>query len=241
MFLARSFLITVPLLMVSALAWAGPQVATLAAIQGEVKIFSDPSKDSPQGPPPHAKYEGLYYSVRDAKVGERVEKANIIRTQTGGRARVIYDNGDQIYVAAASSYKIEWDKDTNDANPELELRYGKARFVIQKGGPRSKFKIKTKSAVLGVRGTDFFVAVNEATGQTETATLRGSVEVKPPVETAQPTTVTAGNTASVAPAPEAAAAPQPAQVSLHQTTKAELQAVQRNTALTSPEPTPPPA
>lgn len=213
-----------------------------------MKIFTHPSQDAPEGPPPHAKFEGLYYSVRDAKVGDRVEKGNLIRTAVGGRARVIYDNGDQIYVASATSYKINWEKDAPDGKPELELRYGKARFVIQKGGPRTGLRIKTKSAVLGVRGTDFFVAVNEATGETEEATLRGVVEVKPPVENAPSTSVATGQTAAVpqapaelAPAPgqPPAQVPRPPEVKVHTTTQQELQAVERNTSLAKPEPTPP--
>lgn len=235
----------------STFAWAGPQVGTVAALQGEVKIFSNPSADHPSGPPPHAKFEGLYYSVRDAQIGDRLEKGNLLRTQVGAQARVIYDNGDQIYVAPASSYKIDWDHDAQDAqsaNPVLDLRYGKARFVIQKGGPRSRFHIRTKTAVLGVRGTDFFVAVNDATDETEEATLRGEVEVRPPAEEAAPVSVKAGQTASIPKPPEAVAPgtapPGPApeeEVKLHATTQQELQAVQRNTVLQAPQPTPPAA
>jgi hypothetical protein len=217
-------------------AWAGPQVGTITLVSGEVKLFTHPSKDTAEGPPPHAKFEGMYYSVQDVKAGDRVEKGNIVRTQPGARARVIYDNGDQIYVAPATSYKIDWDKDADDGQPTVDLRYGKARFMVSKGGPRSRFLIRTKSAVLGVRGTDFFVAVNDNTGVTETATLRGSVEVKSGAEGAQSALVKTGETGSVAPpAPQAPEAPptqvEPPKVEVRPTSQQELKAVQRNSVI----------
>src|SRR4051794_14863358 len=82
-------------------AWAGPQVGTLTQTEGSVQLFSHPSKDGVAGPPPHAKFEGTYYSVKDAQTGDRLEQGNILRTQPGGRARVIFDNGDQFHVAPA--------------------------------------------------------------------------------------------------------------------------------------------
>jgi hypothetical protein len=235
------------LLLVAAPALAGPQVGTLTALEGEVKLFSHPSAKDLKGPGPHAKFEGLFYSVRDAKVGDKVDRGNWIRTQPGARARVIFENGDQFMVGPASNYRIDWDRDTDKGKPELELRYGKARFVIARKGPRHRITVRTRAAVMGVRGTDFFVAVNDATGTTETAALRGSVAVEPSAGAAKAAVVDAGETASVAtpPAPAAegaaAAAPSeaPAAIEVRRTSQTELQAIQRNSVV-KPS-TPPPA
>jgi hypothetical protein len=51
---------------------ANQQTATLTQVQGDVKIFTNPGKAA-QGPAPHALYEGLYYSVRDAQPGEKID------------------------------------------------------------------------------------------------------------------------------------------------------------------------
>jgi hypothetical protein len=167
---------------------------------------------------------GTYYSVKDAQVGDPVDKANIVRARPGGKARIIFQNGDQFYVAPATSFVVDWAKDiqnSDEAEPELVLDYGKARFVIEKGGPRSRFKIRTKAAVLGVRGTDFFVAVNSMTGATETSTLRGKVEVQPEntQASARPEMVKSGQTGSVT---------QGGPVEIHSVTRDELKAVARN-------------
>ena len=74
---------------------ASDQSATLTQVQGDVKIFTNPGKTA-QGPAPHALYEGQYYSVRDAAPGEKIDKGNIVRAAPGARARVVYENGDQI-------------------------------------------------------------------------------------------------------------------------------------------------
>lgn len=222
-------------------ALAGPQIGTLTQVSGSVQIFSYPSKDGTQGPAPHAKFEGTIYSVRNAAAGDPVDKGNILRTSPGARAVVIFDNGDQYYVAPATSFRIDWDKDDAKTKSQLELRYGKSRFVIGKGGPRSRLQIRTRTATLGVRGTDFFVAVSDATGATEAATLRGSVLVashpNPAAPASNPTIVSAGETASV---PLATAEGKATEIELHKTTQGELQAIQRTSAVAASEKAPTP-
>lgn len=147
--------------------------ATVVSIDGDVKIFSYPSKN-PDGPSPRALYEGEYYSVHDAKIGEKVGKGNIVRANPGGKAKVVYDNGDQFNVGGGTAYKITWDE---NGKTDMNLMYGKVRAVVSKTGPLSgKLFIRTKSAVMGVRGTDLFVADDGSMG-TEVSVLRGKVEV----------------------------------------------------------------
>lgn len=215
--------------------FAGPQVGTLAEIQGEVQIFSFPSAKILEGPAPHVKFEGMYYSASDGKVGDRIEKGSVVRTSPDAKALIIFDNGDQFHVAPATSFRVTWDKDTDDAHSEMEIRYGKLRAVIEKRGPRSRFKIRTQAAVIGVRGTDFFVAVGDEV--TETATLRGSVEVVPQIHgeaEAAPKAefVNTGQTASVS---------KTGQVEFHPTTQDEFKAVTRNSEIapTQAQQTPP--
>lgn len=210
--------------------YAGPQVGTLTGVEGSVQIYSHPSASGLEGPSPHVKYEGIYYSVVDGKIGDRVEKGNILRTRPGAKALIIFDNGDQYHIAPATAFRVDWDHDAAISHPEMELRYGKIRFVIAKGGPRSNFHVRSRAATLGVRGTDFFVAVDDDV--METATLRGAVEVQPLAAPQQPGVppaaapkaeiVAAGQTASATPA-------QP--VELHKITQDELRSVARNTEI----------
>ncbi len=195
--------------------WAGEQVGVVTSAEGVVKLFSHPSPtltkpsdvkfDSPQAALPHALFEGQYYLVSDVKVGDRVGKGNILRTSPGAKARVIYDNGDQIMVGSSTAYRVSWDTDTAQAHTEIQLAYGKLRGIIEKGGPRTRLKIKTKSAVMGVRGTDFFIAQGGGDDSTEVTIMRGSVEVTPLVqksESVKTVEVKAGYSAEVKPSLE---------------------------------------
>jgi hypothetical protein len=226
--------------LIASSAWAGEQVGTLTQVQGEVKVFSHPGKEI-QGPAPHALFEGTHYSVQDATVGAKIENGNILRTMPGARARVVFDNGDQYNVGSATAYKVGWKKDAPaEGAPEVSLMYGKLRGVIAKGGPRSGLRVKTRSATMGVRGTDFFIAEEGLSGATEVSILRGEVEVKPTSAGSKPVTVKSGYSATVTPnaappsptpekaADEAQTAALPSKVDLRRTTQEGLIAIQKS-------------
>ncbi|MCM0605856.1 MAG: hypothetical protein KA715_07165 [Xanthomonadaceae bacterium] len=88
---------------------AAVEPATVVSIVGDVNVFSFPSK-IPEGSSPRAHNEGEYYSVHDAKIGEKVGKGNIVRANPGAKAKVVYDNGDQFKVGGGIAYRITWDE-----------------------------------------------------------------------------------------------------------------------------------
>ncbi|MGZ3696592.1 MAG: FecR family protein [Bdellovibrionota bacterium] len=198
-------------------ALAESQVGTLTQVEGEVKVFSHPSKTMAEGGTAGARalFEGEYYEVGPAKVGDRVEKGNIVRTAPTAKARVVFDNGDQFNVGPGTAYRIFWKE--NEAGTNVNLMYGKLRGIIEKGGPRSKLQVKTKTAIMGVRGTDFFIAHGGQDNTTEVSIIRGAVEVKPenaPAAT-KPVEVKAGMSAEVS------APPAPAETETKAETKTE--------------------
>lgn len=135
---------------------------------GGVQIFSNPSRKV-DGPSPRALYEGEYYTVRDAKIGDKLSTGNVIRTSATSKARVVYSNGDQMQLTPGTSYRIF----LSGKKKELELKYGRIRAILAKDGPRSGLKLRTKTATMGVRGTDFVL------GESEVSVLRGAIEVQP--------------------------------------------------------------
>lgn len=194
---------TIVLLAVSAESLASDQIGTVTQTEGTVKIFTHPSRKlhgEGDDKTPRALFQGEYYRVKDAQIGDRVEKGNILRTAPGAKARIVFDNGDQYNVGGGTAYRVFWDKDAKNAKNEIQLMYGKLRGVVEKGGPRTRLTIKTKSATMGVRGTDFFIA-EDAEGATEVSILRGAVEVKPLTPEAKAIEVKAGFSASVAATP----------------------------------------
>lgn len=160
--------------------WAGDQIGTLTQLEGDITLFSNPSKTLHKegSDKPRALFEGEYYLFEKPKVGDRVQLGNIVRTALGSKVRVVFDNGDQFNVGPGTAYRVFWDKDSAKGQTEVKLMYGKLRGVIEKGGPRSQLKVRTRSATMGVRGTDFFIAENPKDGETEISVIRGSVEVK---------------------------------------------------------------
>ena len=156
---------------------ANTNVATITKLDGEVQIFSNPGKTI-QGPAPHALFEGEYFSVRNAKIGDKIDKGNIVRTAPSGQSKVVYENGDQVHVGPASAYRVQWEGVEEKPKTSFSLLYGKIRNVISKSGPRSGLEVKAGSATMGVRGTDFYVSKRGVTNTAEVTTLRGSVSVK---------------------------------------------------------------
>ena len=203
-------------------AFANDQVGTLTQVQGEVKLFFSPGNEM-KGPSPHALFEGTYYSVKDAVAGSSVQKGNILRTAVGAKARVVYPNGDQFNVGSGSAYRITWDSDTTTSKTNMDLMYGKVRGIVEKGGPRSKLTIRTKTASMGVRGTDFFIDDGGPGVGTQISVLRGQVAVKNVEKTAKKAqskevSVQAGQSADM----PASAAPE-----LRPTTQEELKSIQK--------------
>ena len=158
-----------------------PHVATVTQVEGGVDLFTSPTKTLPPGADPRsgtlALFEGNYYRVREATSGDRVENGNVLRAAPGARAKVVYDNGDQLFVGPGSAYRVVWNEPKASAS-ELSLMYGKLRGVIKKEKGEKKFIIKTRTAVMGVRGTDFYISDEGSEGETEIAVIRGRVEVE---------------------------------------------------------------
>jgi len=194
-------------------------VATITQIDGNTQIYANPSKTSPRTklgqPGTTVLFEGQYYQVKDAKAGEKLESGNILRTRPGAHATVIFDNGDQIHLGPGSSYHIQWNS-KSAKKIEFKLMYGKLRGIVSKEGEEKKIIIKTKSATMGVRGTDFFVSDSGPNGETEITVLRGAVDVTNE-STGKTLPIKTGTTALVT---------EKTEIALRETTKEDLKTVE---------------
>lgn len=124
------------------------------------------------------------------RVGIRIEApyslrcTDILVTQAGSRAKVKLVNG-MITLSPNSRIMIAKVIKGSQTPSLLNLTYGKIRsFFEPKKGEEAKsnnqthFKVKTPTAVVGVRGTDFYVDYNANKEVTTQATLKGEVEVE---------------------------------------------------------------
>jgi hypothetical protein len=225
------------------LVFASDQIGTLTQVEGIVKVFSHPTSAlKKEEGKTHALFEGEFFSVEEAKVGTKVDKGYIVQTAPGAKARVVYENGDQFNVGSGTAYKVTWDKEGPQGNTQVNLAYGKIRGIIEKGGPRSKLQVRTRSAVMGVRGTDFFIAQGGGDESTEISVIRGSVEVTAqPKESATaskesksksvasaPITLKAGYSAAIEAAESSKVKPQ---VELRKTTQEEFAGIQKSSTI----------
>jgi hypothetical protein len=234
---------------------ADEHVGTLTELEGLVQIFSHPSDTLPKEKPTKgslALFEGKYYAVVNAKAGDSVENGNVVRTVPGAKARVVFENGDLFQVGSGTAYRISWDAKSAEharLQAKIDLMYGKFRGVVSKDGPRKKITLRTPVAVMGVRGTDFFVEENGKTGETEFTIIRGAVEVTPIADASakggeKPKTieVKSGFSAvvtqkvAVSGAATATAVPEN-KVELRQTAQDELRAIQKVSEVKAETPT----
>jgi len=205
------------------------QIATITQIQGQVQIFVNPSKkpikDKSTDDGTMAFFEGEYYLIQKAKLGDQIQKDTIIRTLPNAQVNVVYDNGDQFHLGPGTAYRVTWN-DKTELEARIKLMYGRLRGVISKDGPRQKVEIRTRSVTMGVRGTDFFIADTGTAGETEISVIRGSVAVTADQKEQE---VKTGMSATIL-----ATEKTKAKVELRETTKEDLGGIEKASTITLP-------
>ena len=148
---------------------------------------------------------GVARIVRDEPVEASLE-ANIKSYDTletsNGRMGITFIDDTQIRLTEHSQVLVdEFVFDPNPDNSKMALNFAKgtARFVTGKLGlvPKKNIKIRTNSATIGIRGTDFTITVNEigesliillpnldgtSSGEIEVTTAMGTVLLNKPYE-----------------------------------------------------------
>ena len=142
--------------------------------QGDAQLYFNPAKKV-SGKGPHVLYNGVYYNFKPIKLGQKIQNGNIIKTGKDAKLKIVYKNGDQFNIGEGTSFEIKWAN--NNKPPKGNLIYGSIRGIISKKGARSGLVIRSKSAVMGVRGTDFNFTQRGTSGKSAISVLRGKVEV----------------------------------------------------------------
>lgn len=94
--------------------------------------------------------------------GQVVLRNDSIVTGSRGRVKIIMGDGSKVYIGAKSrvslrKYSLRGGK---LLNARINMLWGKARFFVNKLSPKNaSFRVRTPTAVLGVRGTEFIVLV----------------------------------------------------------------------------------
>ena len=122
-----------------------------------------------------------------AKVNSEICAGDGVSAGNEARAKIVMVDGNELNVSPDTKLVIEgyeYQPDQDKKKVLINVMFGKIRAnVKQKYDDESKdsssnsFQVKTKSAVAGVRGTDFLTSFNQANGKSEVVTFSGKVDV----------------------------------------------------------------
>ena len=95
-------------------------------------------------------------------LGTKVQEGDVVVTKSNGRVKLSMVDGSRLFVGSQSRLKVET-YSMNKGNlfsANINMLWGKVRFFVSKLRTKSSsFQVKTKTAVIGVRGTEFAVIV----------------------------------------------------------------------------------
>lgn len=116
---------------------------------------------------------------RQVQVGAQVRFGERIVTGPKSAITLLYPDGSLLAIGPNTDLEVQARSPQTQWN---NLRKGQVRGLIEKApdpskAAKPKFVIRTKTAVLGVRGTDFVMAFDALKAVTQVHTLEGSVDV----------------------------------------------------------------
>jgi len=126
------------------------RMGTFKEVQGEIQLGQEPGRAAPAS-------------------GDALRQGDRVRTGQTGGASIVLKDGTVLTMGPNTTVDLsqfQFDSTTQSGNFVLDLLQGSVRVVtglLAKANPE-RFKVRTPTSVVGVRGTDFIV---EAIPQTE--------------------------------------------------------------------------
>jgi hypothetical protein len=123
---------------------------------------------------------GLNSAQSDVKEGDQLPEGTVITTGPRSMAKVMLPDQSTLVVGPESSLKLDETKSARLSsvsvlNGQVRSKVIKDLLANGRTSKKVKFIIKTKSAVMGVRGTEFQVIYNESNKVTSLITFEGAV------------------------------------------------------------------
>lgn len=113
---------------------------------------------------------------KKARINKKVCQGDMIKTGDASRAKVVMADKNELNISPSTELLIEVYKDNKKA--VLNVLNGKVRSNVKQkyqDNKQSHYRIKTKSAVAGVRGTEFLAGYDRATNRSQVVTFEGEV------------------------------------------------------------------
>lgn len=167
--------------------WGVTNCAIIERLQGDVEVLRL-KEETPE------KSEEVRVITKATK-GMRLLCSDIVVTGRGARVKLQVRGRGVMALGPLARLEIETYRSRSKSSTNtLKLLYGKVRAFVEKEDERAvdkkkvensgkdlsdyRLRITTPSAVVGVRGTDFYVSHDPNTAVTEQATISGEVEVQ---------------------------------------------------------------
>ncbi len=125
---------------------ANTEVGKVVSIEGRVLLRNSEGKEQ----------------VTEVKVGQSIFEGSILNTSSEGSTKLLMRDASLLDLGPSTLFKVDEyrfkDGAGKERNAKLSLDYGKIRALVSKKlGNSSSFSVRTKSATMGVRGTEFLV------------------------------------------------------------------------------------
>jgi len=111
-----------------------------------------------------------------ARINKKVCQGDMIKTGESSRAKVVMADKNELNISPSTELIIEVYSENKKA--VLNVLNGKVRSNVKQkyqDNKQSHYRIKTKSAVAGVRGTEFLAGYDRATNRSQVVTFEGEV------------------------------------------------------------------
>ncbi len=129
---------------------AAPEVGGISEVIGGVDIL-----------------KGGKLPAEPAKVGDKVNQGDVIRTKTGGKAQLRFSDDSILTVAPNSRVAVNefvYNPESSQRQASIKIFHGLVHTLVNKVFKQDKpdFIVETQTAVIGVRGTDYYTLVAPA-------------------------------------------------------------------------------
>jgi len=119
-------------------------------------------------------------AVEQGSEGHAIFEGDKIQVQSQSKACVSFDDDNTVDIGADSELEIkEYGLDREEDHVLLKLWRGAVDLLVKKkyDGVKSTFNLQTRSAVMGVRGTEYTVEYSESNDDTVLSVSQGEVEM----------------------------------------------------------------
>jgi hypothetical protein len=138
-------------LLLASQGFAAPEIGGITEVMGGVEIL-----------------KGGKLPAESARMGDKVNQGDIIRTKSGGKAQIQFNDDSVLTIAPDSRIAINefvYNPEKSERQANIKIFNGLVHTLVNKVFKQEKpdFTVETQTAVIGVRGTDYYTLVAPAT------------------------------------------------------------------------------